>query len=173
MAINQPSASQNPRDYVQTLYEHCLTGGSVEPLSAFLHGQFPSDQPPLDLLDHIADDIHVRLIGLRTYYFDLRDRVIQSVHQNAAVDLSPIAPASDFQQYHLLKRQDILAFIHRQNGTAIDDAWLTQQIDGSLAACAQVYDDIQLTQQLQTLVDDWLWALQTDRSRHEQGGPRH
>src|SRR5262245_38004075 len=75
------------------LFERCLTEGKPDCLQAFFEQQISQEPPRLQLLRDIAEDLHQRLLSLREYHFDVRDRVMRSLHDDFKVDITPLASA--------------------------------------------------------------------------------
>ncbi|NJL93708.1 MAG: hypothetical protein HC915_08225 [Anaerolineae bacterium] len=88
----------------------------------------------------------------------------------------------EFDHYLLLDPQ-MLFEASCQAGVALSAAEqeaVRQRISTAQATCARIYLDIQLTQALQALVEDWLLALRNDSgawygfpSVLQAGDPRH
>lgn len=152
------------RQEAQKLYERCLTEGKTNPLSLFLERQLAQNPPPLMLLNNVADDLQQRLLALRQYYFDVRENVIQAFLKNYHLDITTIAPSNQPESYHLLEADTLLASV-RHTGIQLSDsenAILLRMVEASLKMCQQLYRDIELTHQLQNMLEDWLLAFQID-----------
>jgi hypothetical protein len=140
------------------LFEQCLTNGEASAMVTFIERQLVSD---------IANDIQLRLLSLREYHFDVRERVVTALDEGYNVDISSLTPPAALDQYHLLRLDDVIALIERKHpALAPDDlAMLRKMIDASLHMAAQLYNDIQLTRDIYNLVVDWAEALSATIAR--------
>lgn len=143
------------------LFERCLTEGRPDCLEAFIEQQIMQEPPRLQLLRDIAEDLHQRLLSLREYHFDVRDRVLRSLRDDFKVDISPLAPANALESYHLLPLNDVLRSLREQNANLTDqDAVLLQNmLVASLEIAFQLQGDIAMTEHLHTYILDWLNGL--------------
>ena len=143
------------------LFEQCLTNGDESALLSFIEQQVLSEPPRLELLREMADDLQQRLLSLREYHFDVRDRVVSTFNESYGIDITPLTPPATLERYHHLTASAVLAFAS-QMGAALSDedsALLRKMIDASLQMAAQLHSDIQLTARLHQLVQDWLEGM--------------
>jgi hypothetical protein len=119
------------------------------------------EPPRLELLHEIADDLQQRLLSLREYHFDVRDRVVRTFAESYGVDITPLTPSSLLDQYHFLTPDGVLSFA-REKGTIFsenDAVLLRKMVEASVQMAAQLYNDIQLSMRLHSLVLDWLSGM--------------
>jgi hypothetical protein len=143
------------------LFERCLTEGSPDYLLAFIDHQLAQDPPRLDLLQEMAEDLHQRLLGLREYHFDVRDRVMCTLRSDFQVDLSQIAPPNALERYHLLQVGEVLRHVQQQNPrlSSHEQSLLRKVLEASFEMAAQLYDDMEMTEELFFYITDWVDAL--------------
>jgi hypothetical protein len=153
--------SSHLRIEAMQLFEQSLTNGDASVMIAFIERQLANDPPRIQLLREIADDLQQRLLSLREYHFDVRERVVSTLSESYDVDISPLAPAAMLDQYHLLALDDVCDLIQESNPTLTDNdvAILRKMIDASLHIAAQLHEDIQITHELYDLILDWIEAL--------------
>jgi len=143
------------------LFEQCLTRGDDSLFVSFIESQLVREPTRLDLLREIADDLQQRLLSLREYHFDVRDRVVRTLNESYGIDITPLTPSTLLDQYHFLTPDDVLTFA-REKGVTLsekDAALLRKMVEASVQIAAQLYDDIQLTMRLHALVLDWLAGM--------------
>jgi hypothetical protein len=159
--------SSHLRIEAMQLFEQSLTNGDASLMVAFIERQLANDPPRIQLLREIADDLQQRLLSLREYHFDVRERVVSTLSESYDIDISPLAPAALLDQYHLLSLDDVLALIQETNPTLCDHdiAILHKMIDASLHIAAQLHEDIRITRELYDLILDWLEALSATMAR--------
>jgi hypothetical protein len=159
--------SSHLRIEAMQLFEQCLTNGDDSIMVAFIERQLVQEPPRLPLLREIADDLQQRLLSLREYHFDVRERVVSTLSESYEVDISPLAPAAMLDRYHLLQLDEVLAFVQKNNPTlsANDVVILRKMIDASLQMAAQLNEDIRLTRELYDLIQDWIEALSATIAR--------
>jgi hypothetical protein len=159
--------SSHLRIEAMQLFEQSLTNGDASVMVAFIERQLANDPPRIQLLREIADDLQQRLLSLREYHFDVRERVVSTLSESYDVDISPLAPAALLDQYHLLALDDVFALIQETNPALSDDdlAILRKMIDASLHIAAQLHEDILITRELYDLILDWLEALSATLAR--------
>ncbi len=150
--------SSHLRQEAMNLFEQCLTGGSEAPLITFIELQLVHEPPRLDLLHDITNDLQQRLLSLREYHFDVRDRVVRTFSESYDVDITPLTPPSQLERYHLLTTGAILDFV-REKGIVLDEKdflLLQKMVDASLRMAAQLHNDIQITTRLHQMAVDWM-----------------
>jgi hypothetical protein len=163
------------------LFEHCLTQGDETPLVTFIERQLVQEPPRLQLLQDVADDLQQRLLSLREYHFDVRERVVRTLQESYAVDITPLSPPSALASYHMVAAERVLSFIREMN-PALDEkdiVLLHKMIEASLQMARQLHNDIELTLKLHRLVLDWLeginatfarqyWSYNPNRQEHHR-----
>lgn len=149
------------------LYERCLTENKTELFEAFIEQQISNTPPRTELLREVADDLHQRLLSLREYHADVRDRIIRTLREDYQVDIASLVPSARLHRYHLLKLNQILNFVQTHNSsiTALDDVILRKLLEASLEVTVQLYNDILLTERLSTYISDWLSGLNATLAR--------
>jgi hypothetical protein len=155
------SDSNHLRLEAMELFEQCLTSGDESPFVAFIEAQLIIEPPRLELLHQIADDLQQRLLSLREYHFDVRDRVVRTFAESYGVDITPLTPSSLLNQYHFLTPDGVLSFA-REKGITFsesDAVLLRKMVEASVQMAGQLYDDIQLSMRLHSLVLDWLSGM--------------
>jgi hypothetical protein len=159
--------SSHLRIEAMQLFEQSLTNGNASVMVAFIERQLAHDPPRIQLLREITDDLQQRLLSLREYHFDVRERVVTTLSESYEVDISPLAPASMLDQYHLIVIDDVLTLIQESNPALSDEdlAILHKMIDASLHIAAQLHADIQITRELYDLILDWIEALSATIAR--------
>ncbi len=143
------------------LFERCLTEGRSDSLMNFIETQIACDPPRLDLLQQIAEDLHQRLLSLREYHFDVRDRVLRTLRNDFHADLSKFAPPNALDTYHLLELDSMMNYITFQNPrlSSQEMALLRKVLDASLEMASQLRDDVLMTERLFLCLVDWIDAL--------------
>lgn len=157
------------------LFDQCLTKGDLTPVIAYIEKQIVHTPPRLQLLRDISNDLQQRLLSLREYHFDVRERVVSTLDESYQVDITPLAPQAKLDRYHCLSPDDILAYV-QEHTTALSEKDLTlirKMVDASLQMAAQLYNDIQLTTQLFNLVLDWTEAMSVTVARQDWPGSLH
>jgi len=166
----EPQALETPnilREEAGKLYERCLTEGNTASLGAFIEQQLTQTPPPLELLYEISDDLHQRLVGLRRYYFDVRDNLIQTFWKNYQADIVPLTPLEQMNRFHLVSVAALIGAIGRPLPQE-ENVLLNKIIQTALDMGAQLQRDIDLTVQLQNMLADWLAAFQISTARQSQ-----
>lgn len=143
------------------LFERCLTEGSPDFLTVFIEKQILHDPPRLELLHDIAEDLHQRLLSLREYHFDVRDRVVKMLRADFHIDLNHFAPVSTLENYHLIEIDQLLSFVNLHNPrlSLQDLAVLRQVLAASLEMAAELHEDVSMTNFLFAYVMDWADGL--------------
>jgi hypothetical protein len=150
------------------LFEDCLTSGDDGKLVEFIGQQLMHEPPRLQLLSELADDLQQRLLSLREYHFDVRDRVVRTLGENYGIDITPLTPADALENYHELSAKQVLHLIVN-SGKDLDKedtALLEKMIEASVQMAKQLNNDIQLTVRLHHLVLDWLEGMQAVIARN-------
>lgn len=159
------------RTEAMDLFERCLTEGTPDHLMNFIEEQISRDPPRVDVLRELAEDLHQRLLGLREYHFDVRERVLRTLRDDFHIDLSPLAPANALERYHLLKPDRVMHFLHDQNPrlTHKDEYLLRKMVEASLEMAAQLHRDVVMTEDLFYCVLDWADGLSATLARRFWG----
>ncbi len=149
------------------LFERCLTEGKSDCLEAFIEQQIVQEPPRLQLLQDIAEALHQRLLSLREYHFDVRDRVLHALRDDFNVDIAPLVPANALESYHLTQLNDAVHTIrqHNPNLTDQDEVLLHNMLEASVEMAAQLHGDITMTEHLHKLIVDWLSGLHVMAAR--------
>jgi hypothetical protein len=148
------------RTEAMQLFEQCLTNNDETALVEFIQRQVTHEPPRLQLLRDIADDLQQRLLSLREYHFDVRERVVLTLSESYQVDVTPLTPAANLDNYHHLTAQEILDLVHQQITLTNEDTLLLRKlIEASLRMAHQLFDDIQFTLKLYNLVEDWIEGI--------------
>jgi hypothetical protein len=153
------------------LFEQCLTEGSPDNLMSFIEAQIALDPPRLDLLHQIAEDLHQRLLALREYHFEVRDRVMRTIRTDFQVDLSEITPPNTLESYHLLEVDELFDYVVFQNPHLSSQkmALLRKALKTSREMTAQLRDDVLMTEGLFVCLMDWIDALTVTEVRRYWG----
>jgi hypothetical protein len=149
------------------LFEQCLTNGDDSPLVTFIEQQIVHQPPRIQLLRDLTDDLQQRLLSLREYHFDVRERIVRTLIDTYGVDISAIAPPTKLNQYHHLTAERIISLVV-ESGTEVDEnelLILRKTIEASLQMAAQLHTDVQLTSRLYYLVSDWLEGMNATIAR--------
>ena len=155
-------AEQNHlRSEAMHLFEEALTKGDDSAIVDFIQKQLVQDPPRLQFLRDLADDLLQRLLSLREYHFDVRDRVVSAFKESYQIDITPLTPPDALHKYHHLTTEQVLNFAV-QRGITLDQnerLMLSKMIEASLQMAAQLHTDIQVTDRLHNLVLEWLDAM--------------
>jgi hypothetical protein len=143
------------------LFDRCLVDRNPAPIVAFIERQVMSDPPHLPLLQEFARSLQQRLLSLRAYHYDVRDKVIKTLAEDYGVDITPFAPPSAIEDYHKIDPQQVIGKVREQLATDSSDEVpiLGKLLEASVETAARLQSEIQLTRELHTLVTDWLDAL--------------
>ncbi len=144
------------------LFERCLTEGKPDHLALFIEQQIMQEPPRLQLLRDVAEDLHQRLLSLREYHFDVRDRALRVLRDDFQLDITPVAPANALENYHLLSSDEMLNYVRHQNPhlTNTDEMLVRNMLEASLEMASQLHGDIMMTESLHGYILDWLEGLQ-------------
>ena len=161
LSIFAQAELQQLRAQALDLFDKCLVDNNPAPIVAFIERQVMSDPPHLPLLQEFARSLQQRLLSLRAYHYDVRDKVIQTFTDDYGVDITPLAPPSEIDDYHKIDSEKVIEFVQAQlaSESAEELDILTKLLNASIAMAARLYSEIQLTRELHTLVTDWLDAL--------------
>jgi hypothetical protein len=143
------------------LFERCLTEGRPDVLETFVEQQILQEPPRLQLLQDIAEDLHQRLLSLREYHFDVRDRVLCALRDDFRVDIAPLVAANALESYHRLQLNEVLRTMRQQNPNLSDqdEGLLHNMLEASVEMAAQLHGDITMTEHLHRYITDWLGGL--------------
>jgi len=149
------------RSEAMDLFERCLTEGKPDCLQSFIEQQILLEPPRLQLLRDVSEDLHQRLLSLREYHFDVRDRVMRALRDDFKVDITPLAPANALESYHQLSLDNAVQTIRQQNPNLTDQdaVLLHNMLEASVEMAAQLHGDIAMTDHLHAYILDWLNGL--------------
>lgn len=155
------------RTEAMNIFEQCLTNGNADAMVGFIEQQLLYRPPRLQLLRDLTDDLQQRLLSLREYHFDVRDRVVRTLSESYGVDVTSLTPASELASYHTLTAASILSLV--QNQTALSDQdllLLRKMIEASLQMASQLHHDIELTEFMHDLAVDWVNGMSIEVVKH-------
>ncbi len=155
------------RQEAMRLFEACLTNSDESPLITFLETQIAHEPPRLALLNDIADDLQQRLMSLREYHFDVRERVVQTLADSYHVDITPLAPPDQLDGYHLITVESVMTYT-RQSDIIMSEsegAILQKMIEASLHMASQLHNDIVMTSRFYEFVTDWIEGMSASVAR--------
>ncbi|SRR5258708_36392680 len=140
------------------LFDRCLAENNLAPIVAFIERYIQEDPPHLPLLREFTDGLHQRLLSLRAYQFDVRQRVLQIFTDDYGVEIGPMLPAN---AYHLMKITQVLDYARKRGKDISDDDLLIlgKLLEASVKTAGRLQSQIEMVDQLQMLVQDWLKAL--------------
>lgn len=152
---------QQLRAQALDLFDKCLVDKNPAPIVAFIERQVMSDPPHLPLLQEFVRSLQQRLLSLRAYHYDVRDKVIQTLTEEYGVDITPLAPPTAIDEYHKIDQQQVLDYLRERLSAdaAAELVIISKMLDASITMAARLESEIQLTRELHTLVTDWLDAL--------------
>jgi hypothetical protein len=151
----------------EELLDLCLTDGDDSALIAFVDQQIASHPPHVPLLHDLVDALQLRLLSLREYRFDVRDRIVRLFKDDYGVDVTGVAPPDALNRYHSLDVEAILACLSQRGKKVPSQEYtlLQKTVEASLEIAAQLSADIALVDRVLTYVSDWLDALKANQSR--------
>lgn len=151
----------NLRKEAMRLFEECLTNGAPTAFVKFVEQQITQTPPRLHLLREIADDLQQRLLSLREHHFDVRERVVAMLADSYHIDITRLAPPDRLNCYHNLPIETIMQRVrsHADHLQQDELIMLHKMIAVSLEMASQLFNDIQLTEQLHAMVMDWLEGM--------------
>ena len=150
------------------LLDRCLAENNPTPIIGFIERQVSSNPPQVMLLRDLAEGLQQRLLSLRSAHFDVRYNVVKVFADEYGIDITHFAPANKIDQYHTLKSSEIMERVTQNLNTALateDMLLLGKLLDVSIKTAGRLNIEIQLTTTLETLVNDWLKALNATVSR--------
>lgn len=155
------------RSEAMDLFERCLTEGTPDYLMGFIEDQIAQEPPRLDVLRELAEDLHQRLLGLREYHFDVRERVLRTLRDDFQLDLSPLAPPNALERYHQLELEGVMGYVRQHNPTLStrDEYLLRKVVEASLEMASQLHEDVVMTEELFYCVMDWIDGLNATIAR--------
>lgn len=170
LSLLDMSENAQLRNQAVELLDLCLTEGQGQHLLAFVDEQIAHDPPRIALLRALADDLQLRLLSLREYRFDVRDRVVRLFQDDFGVDITVVAPPDEMGEYHLLDPQLLIECVVQQDQdiTEQERLLLLKTAEASIDIAKQLTADIRLAENLHAYVRDWLAALNTRRARAYQ-----
>ena len=149
------------------LLDRALAEGKPMLMECFIERQLTQEDPPLDLLSQIAEDVHHKLIALRQSHFEVRDDVFTVMRHEFNVDMSPLSPPQTLDHYHLLSLEDAICFVGLQNSHLTDDERirLHHTLKASLDSATRLHTEIVTAERLYDYINDWLVGLQVANLR--------
>jgi len=173
--LNYPEPLDTARETALQLYERCLAVHSPSLLETFIEQQLATTPLPLDFLYDLADDLQQRLLSLKESHFDVRKRVVEALVKVYHTDISHLTPISQPHRYHRLSLQKVMDAVHAQGFTLKNEerSILAEMVKSSTRICAELYQDIQITEQLYEMLDDWLFAYSLILIRELDATPAH
>ena len=143
------------------LFDRSLEEHKTVPLEGFIERQLAQEQPPLDLLSQVAEDVHQRLMSLRQSHFEVRDDVLKKLRGDFGVDLSPLVPPNTLENYHLLSLEEAVCYLHLQNAGLSDEerVVLKKLLQSSLDRATQLHHEMMMAEHLYNYLSDWLMGL--------------
>ncbi len=156
----------NLRTEAGTLFERCLTEGRPDALIGFIEHQVSGDPPRADVLSWLAEDLHLRLLGLRELRFDVRERALNTIRSDYGVDMSILAPPNALADYHRVEPDAVLNLIRHQHPLDTCEVKVVREkVEKSLFQARQLDADIRLTEQLFQCALDWADGLTVVEAR--------
>ena len=154
------------------LLDRALTERKPALLECFVERQLSQENPPLDLLSQIAEDVHHKLIALRQSHFEVRDDALNVVRREFNVELSPLVPPQTLEHYHLLRLEDAMCYVTMQNARLTEDERerLNNTLQASLETARRLHEDIVTAERLYDYINDWLVGLQVANLRSTWNG---
>jgi hypothetical protein len=121
----------------------------------------------LFLLSSIADDLQQRLFSLREHHFNVREKVVNTFKDIYHVDITPLIPPDQLAAYHEVEPDLILRYAgqHGIEFTRDERKMLRQLIRHSGDTASQLQADIKLTNDIHSMLLDWIQALTTRFAR--------
>src|SRR5258708_34256281 len=155
------------RAHALDLFDRCLAENNPAPIIAFIERQVSDNPPHLHLLRDFVEGLQQRLLSLRTSQYDVRLNVIKTFADEYGIDITPFTPATALAEYHLLKPSDVMAYVRQSPlmPPAEDLLLLGKVLEASVRTAARLNMEIELTRNLETLVVDWLEALNATMGR--------
>ncbi|SRR5258708_5082680 len=140
------------------LFDRCLAESNLAPIIGFIERYIQEDPPHLPLLREFSEGLHQRLLSLRAYQFDVRQRVLQTFADDYGAEIGPLLPAN---AYHLLNVKQVLDYARKHSKEIADDDMLMlgKLLEASVKTAARLQSQIEMVDQLQLLVQDWVKAL--------------
>ena len=155
------------RAHALDLFDRCLLENNPAPIIAFIERQVSNNPPHLHLLRDFVEGLQTRLLSLRSSQYDVRLNVIKTFADDYGIDITQFAPTTALAEYHLLKLSEIIDFArHSPKAPATEDLLLLAKVlEASVRTAARLNAEIEMTQTLETMVLDWLEALNATMGR--------
>ena len=141
-------------------YEKCLADGRTILMESYIEHLLVQSPFPLALLQGIINDLEIHLQTLRQQLFDMRERIIEALQKIYHVDITALTPTSRWQDYHLLDVDRVIVMVEQGGfhlGTE-EGVILRDMIESSTQICGRLAHDIDLTERLCVMINDWLLA---------------
>jgi hypothetical protein len=155
------------------LFERCLVESAPDRLQEFVEQKIVQEPPPLQALTEIGDDMRHRLMALRQYYFDVRNRALQALRDELSIDLGMLLPLSMLEDYHLLNPAQVTDYLRQRGGKVDDDC--VRLIEGiardSILSAARIHRQILIAEYLHQYLTDWVTGLHIVTSRRRWHSP--
>lgn len=158
------------------LFERCLTEGEPNLLELFVEKQISQDPPRLELLREVAEDLHQRMLELHANRYDVRERALQILREEFAIDPANLLPLTSMKPDQQLSIEDALAVLQQQQKgvvTAHDRLMLHKKLNATLMLEAQLHRDVLMTYYLYKYVMDWVMGLNTVFTQHYWARTHH
>lgn len=149
------------------LYDRCLAEGNLLPLERFIEQQLAYDPPQIQLLTDIANDLQQRLLTLKAYHFDIRQKIVVMFEEMYRLDVTHLMPADRLDDYHLLQPERVLMYVIEQGVSIQEDERmvLLEVLRASRETAGRLYEDVLLTEKLHDMILDWIYALTVNSAR--------
>src|SRR5258708_8956951 len=155
------------RAHALDLFDRCLAENNPAPIIAFIERQVSDNPPHLHLLRDFVEGLQQRLLSLRSSHYDVRVNVIKTFADDYGIDITRFMPANALAEYHLLKPSEVIAYVKQtpQAPAAEEILLLGKVLEASVRTATRLNMEIELTRNLETLVVDWLEALNATMGR--------
>lgn len=149
------------------IFEQSLTSGNEMLFIEFVEEQITHEPPRLQLLRDLSDDLQQRLLSLREYYADVRNRIVRAIHEGYEVDISSLAPAGPIGEHRPLNTHQVLEYVETRNPdlNRKDAELLSKMVEASARMADQLINDIRMATRLQDMVEDWLEGMNATIAR--------
>ena len=141
-------------------YEKCLADGRIILMEAYIEHLLIQSPFPIALLQEIIGDLQNHLQLLCQQHFDMRERIIAALRNIYHVDITTLTPANRWQDYHLMDMERVMRMVS-QNGFHLgreETDILRDMLRESTRICGQLAHDIDVTERLCSMIQDWLMA---------------
>lgn len=142
------------------LFETCLTEGRADLLEGFIQSQIVDDQPRLELLREIAEDLYERLEALRENHLEMVRRACDFLNGEYATTFDPLQYSNPEQVISM--RPTVVLEQLRQVYPALsasDEQIVLQMLKNTDRMTQRIQADIHMTEGLYSYLSDWISAL--------------